>query len=186
MDKKEKSIKECDFCGKNATSLCFKCLQYFCNECYKYIHDKQMHSNHKKEEIDIYVPIDLKCQDHPEIPLNLYCLDEKELCCTYCHFKNLHSGHNLLELSNIESIEKENINIESSTEEFDKIIEKTISLKNKIEEEINNINILYEKTMKELTNSFAQKHEKLIKIENNLKEQLQIEITKVKEKLENF
>jgi len=40
--------------------------------------------------------------------------------------------------------------------------------------------------MKELTNSFVQKHEKLIKIENNLKEQLQIEITKVKEKLENF
>ena len=40
--------------------------------------------------------------------------------------------------------------------------------------------------MKELTNSFVQKHEKLIKIENNLKEQLQIEITKVKENLDNF
>ena len=92
---------------------------------------------------------------------------------TYCYFKNLHSGY-------------ENINIESSTQEFDKIIEKTISLKNIIEEEINNINILYEKTMKELTNSFPQKHEKLIKIENNLKEQLQIEITKVKENLENY
>jgi len=186
MDKKEKSIKECNICGKNATSLCFKCLQYFCEDCYKYVHNKQINSNHKKEEIDIYVPIDLKCQDHPENSLNLFCLDEKELCCAYCHFKNLHSGHNLLELSNIESIENENINIESSSQEFGKIIEKTISLKNKIEEEINKINILYEQTMKELTNSFAQKHEKLIKIENNLKEQLQIEITKVKENLENF
>ena len=186
MDKKETKIKECDTCGKNSTSLCFKCLEYFCDECYKYVHDKQINSNHKKEEIDIYVPIDLKCQDHPEVPLNLFCLDEKELCCAYCLFKNLHSEHKLLELSNIESFEKENINIESSAQEFGGIIEKTISLKNKIEKEINNINILYEKTMKDLISSFVQKHEKLIKIENNLKEQLQFEITKVKEKLENF
>ena len=186
MDKKEKFIKECHTCGKKATSLCFKCLEYFCDDCYKYVHDKQINYNHKKEEINIYVPIDLNCQEHPEILLNIFCLDEKELCCAYCHFKNLHQGHNLLELSNIESIEKENINIESSTQEFDKIIEKTISLKNKIEKEVNNINILYEKTIKDLTNSFVQKHEKLIKIENNLKEELQIEITKVKEKLENF
>ena len=106
MDKKEKSIKECNICGKNATSLCFKCLQYFCEDCYKYVHNKQINSNHKKEEIDIYVPIDLKCQDHPENSLNLFCLDEKELCCAYCHFKNLHSGHNLLELSNIDLLKK--------------------------------------------------------------------------------
>ena len=32
--------------------------------------------NHKKETIDAFVPIDLKCPNHPKIPLNLFCLDE--------------------------------------------------------------------------------------------------------------
>ena len=132
MDTKVKLIKEWDTCGKNATSLCFKCLEYFCDECYQYVHDKQINSNHKKEEIDNYIPIDLKCQDYPEVPFNLFCLDEKELCCTYCYFKNIHSGHNLLELSDIESIKKENLNINLSIQEFSKYIEKIISLKSQI------------------------------------------------------
>lgn len=25
----------------------------------------------------MYVPIDLKCQEHPDIPLNLFCVEEK-------------------------------------------------------------------------------------------------------------
>ena len=66
------------------------------------------------------------------------------------------------------------------------MIEKIINIKNKIEKEINNINNLYEKTINDLTNSFLQKHEILIKEENNIKEKLQIEVTKTKEKLENY
>ena len=77
MDKNKVGIKECDICGSNATSLCFKCLLYFCDSCYKFIHDKQKNSSHQKKLIDPYVPIDLKCHDHPEIPLTLFCLDEK-------------------------------------------------------------------------------------------------------------
>ena len=41
------------------------------------IHDKQKNSQHKKEPIDPYIPFDLKCPEHPDIPLNLFCLDEK-------------------------------------------------------------------------------------------------------------
>ena len=37
-----------------------------------------------------------------------------------------------------------------------------------------------------MTKSFEIKHEKLIKEENDLRENLQNEVTKVKEKLENF
>ena len=77
MDKNKKLIKECDICGTNATSLCFQCLLYLCDSCYKFIHDKQKNSNHQKELIDPFVPIDLKCQDHPLNPITLFCLDEK-------------------------------------------------------------------------------------------------------------
>ena len=103
-----------------------------------------------------------------------------ELCCAYCYFKNLHKGHNILELSNEESLQKLNIRIESSKKEFDEISEKAKTLKSKIEKEINDINKLYDKTIEDLTKSFLLKHEKLLKIENELKEKLQNEVTKVK------
>ena len=83
-------------------------------------------------------------------------------------------------------MEKENITIQSSTEEFSKIVKLTTELKNKIEKQINDINELYDKTIAELTKSFKEKIEKLIKQENEIKEKLQNEVTKVKEKLENF
>ena len=83
-------------------------------------------------------------------------------------------------------MKKENITIQSSTEEFSKIVKLTTELKNKIEKQINDINELYDKTIAELTKSFKEKIEKLIKQENDIKEKLQNEVTKVKEKLENF
>ena len=77
MDKNKKNIKTCEICGNDATSLCFKCISYFCDSCYKFIHDKKINSNHKKEKIDYFVPIDTKCPDHPKDRINLFCVDEK-------------------------------------------------------------------------------------------------------------
>ena len=98
----------------------------------------------------------------------------------------MHWDHKLIRLSDIESLKKENITIDSVTKDFNEISEKTINLKNKIENEINKINELYEKILNDLTQSFLIKHEKLIKEENDLKENLQNEVTKIKEKLENY
>ena len=33
--------------------------------------------NHKKENIDPFIPIELKCPIHPQNPMNLFCVDEK-------------------------------------------------------------------------------------------------------------
>ena len=77
MNQKSNNIKKCEICENEATSLCFKCISYFCDSCYKFIHDKQNNSLHKKEKIDYYVPIDTKCSDHPKIPITLFCVDEK-------------------------------------------------------------------------------------------------------------
>lgn len=70
-------IKECDICGENATSLCFKCIHYFCDSCFKFIHDKKKNASHLKEPLDPYIPIDLKCPEHPINPITVFCLDEK-------------------------------------------------------------------------------------------------------------
>ena len=73
----KKNIKQCEICGNDATSLCYKCISYFCEECYKYVHSKDRNKEHKKEKVDYFVPIDTKCPDHPKIPVTLFCVDEK-------------------------------------------------------------------------------------------------------------
>ena len=51
---------------------------------------------------------------------------------------------------------------------------------------MNEIDDLYDKINLEVTKSYEIKHEKLIKEENNLKENLQNKVTKIKEKLEEY
>ena len=106
------------------------------------------------------------------------------MCCLYCYYENLHHDHKLIKLSDIESLEKENITIETTTKEFNETYQKVRDLKNKIENEINKINNLYEETIDNLTKSYLKKHELLLKEENDLKEKLQNEVTKTKEELE--
>ena len=36
-------------------------INYYCDSCYKIAHDKKEYNNHKKEQIDYYVPIETKC-----------------------------------------------------------------------------------------------------------------------------
>ena len=86
-----------------------------------------------------------------------------ELCCLYCYYKNKHNGHKIIEINDKESLLKENISYDYSIKEFNEIIQKAITLKEKIETEINEINNLYEKVNNEVSKSFEVKHEKLIK-----------------------
>ena len=70
-------IKKCEICNNDATSICFQCFCYFCDSCFKFIHDKDYNLGHKKEKIDYFVPIDIKCRNHPKNIINMFCLDEK-------------------------------------------------------------------------------------------------------------
>ena len=92
----------------------------------------------------------------------------------------------MIELTDISSLEKENLSIEVNKNELNDISQKAIDLKNKIENEIKNINKLYEETIDKLTKSFQIKHEELLKEENDLKEKLQTKVKKKKEELENY
>ena len=71
-------IKQCEMCkDKEATTLCLDCFSYFCEICYKFVHDIKKNSNHKKEKIDLFIPIDTICPDHKRSPMNLFCIDDK-------------------------------------------------------------------------------------------------------------
>ena len=91
-----------------------------------------------------------------------------------------------MNISDIETLKKVNITIESTNIDLNDISAKMNNIKNRIETEINKINNLYEKTIDEMTKFYQKKHEQLLKQENDLKEKLQIEVTKTKECLENF
>ena len=143
--KQTKNNKQCEMCGENATCLCYKCQMNLCDSCFKIIHSMKISSQHKKENIDYYVPIDIKCPDHPNVPFNLFCIDEKgkinfflyffniELCCSFCHFLNLHNGHKLVSIEDEKLLQNENIRIDSYAEEYSQIIQKAINIKDTVE-----------------------------------------------------
>ena len=84
--------------------------------------------------------------------LNFY-IYKIELCCSFCYFRNLHPGHKVLAICDEELLKKENITLESSTNQFNELLQNAISLKEKIEKEINEIDKLYDKVNNELTKS---------------------------------
>ena len=69
--------KKCEICEIEASALCLECRNYYCDECYKYVHSKKVKNQHKKLKIDYFLPIDTKCPDHPKDTLTLFCIDEK-------------------------------------------------------------------------------------------------------------
>ena len=200
MDKEK--AKFCNFCDFKAIYLCFICKHYYCENCFKIIHDLRKNRQHQKEKINPFISIDIKCPKHPEYPMELFCVEEKgknihfiynflflfllELCCAYCYYENLHYNHKLINISDIETMKKENITIESAMNNFNEISQKIINLKKKIEDEINKINKLYDKTINDLEKIYLKNNEELTKKGNDLKEHLQNEVTKIKEQLEIF
>ena len=87
-------------------------------------------------------------------------------------------------MDNEESLNKGSEIINSCIKDFNELLQQTINLKKKIENEMTEIDKLYDKVNNEVSNSFKKKHEKLMLEENKLKEKLQNEVTKIKEKLE--
>ena len=69
--------KKCELCKEKATCICLDCSFYLCDSCFKFLHEKKSNTNHKKEDIDPFVSMDIKCLEHPKVPMNLFCLDEK-------------------------------------------------------------------------------------------------------------
>ena len=90
-----------------------------------------------------------------------------------------------MEISDEESLKKENITMENSKDELAINIEKLENLKKSIENEMRKIDEEYIKVEKETTASFELKREKLNKEESDLKEKLKTEVTKIKEIFEN-
>ena len=96
----------------------------------------------------------------------------------------MHEGHKLYEINDQDSLKKENITINSSSNDFKDIISNLNNLKDKIEKEIINIDEAFNKVFDEVGKFYEKKREILNAEEKNMKEKLQNEVTKTKEKME--
>ena len=104
-----------------------------------------------------------------------------------CFFTYEHDeDHCIIDINNKEFLEENNITYKESISEFDKVFDKAKDIKKKIEEEIEKINNLHSKVMDEITKSFEEQRIKLNETENEIKYQLDIKVTKMKEELEKF
>ena len=77
MEEEKKNYKFCELCKIEATSLCLDCYRYYCEECFKYIHNKKANINHKKDKVDCFISMDINCPLHEKNALNLFCIEEK-------------------------------------------------------------------------------------------------------------
>ena len=89
-------------------------------------------------------------------------------------------------MSDKENFKDKDIKLESYTLKFKELFEKTISLKEMIENEINKINLLYNQVNEKITELYQKKHEDLLKEEEELRKNLEIDVTKVKSDLEKY
>ena len=94
-----------------------------------------------------------------------------------CFYLNLHNGHKVIQINDEETLKKENISINDFIKDFNVSAQNVINIKNKIENEIKEINIAYEKVDKESNKYFESNHEELIKQEKDMKDKLQTEVT---------
>ena len=103
-----------------------------------------------------------------------------------CHFKNLHVGHKIIEITDKDSLKQDNITIEFFSNVFNEKIQDITNLKIKIEKQIDEINKSYDIIDNQISKKFEEEHAKLIEEENNLKDKLMNEVTKTKENLEKY
>ena len=84
----EENIKDkmCELCKQKATNICFDCSFYLCNSCFKFLHEKEANSKHRKASIDPFISMDIKCPLHPNNKINIFCVKEKSKYFIYYSF----------------------------------------------------------------------------------------------------
>jgi len=70
-------LKKCNLCNSDSFWICFQCKKYYCDKCWKIIHEIKKEKAHEKTKINPYLSLDFFCSNHQEYPLELFCLNDK-------------------------------------------------------------------------------------------------------------
>ena len=109
------------------------------------------------------------------------------LLCSLCYFNNIHNEeHHVIDISDKESLEENDISYNKSLSEFDEIFKQVNDLKENLEEEIEKINKSRDVTMEQIKNIYEEKHLRLNEEESKLKSELDLKVTEIKDDLEKY
>ena len=198
MEKAKNKEKNCELCKETATNICYDCSFYLCDSCFKFLHNKKANSEHIKEEIDPYISTEINCPEHPKIPKSLFCVEEKSnlyiinicliaLLCSLCYFNYKHNEeHLIIDISDKESFEENNISYKETLSEFEKRFQKAKNLKQNLEEEIEKINKSRDATIEKIKNNYKERYLRLKEEEANLEAELDLKVTEIKDELEKY
>ena len=154
-------VKACEFCGEqSATVLCAECCRCYCDRCGKFAHGIDSKKGHKTEVIPEGVIVDGMCPLHNDIPLKMFCVDEVKLCCSTCKVKDLHKGHNVVDLSEV-SQDNEVFSASEVRKHFADVLKCDDELDRKIEETIESIRKEGNEAKEKIEQTFIEAHEKL-------------------------
>ena len=110
------------------------------------------------------------------------------LFCQICHFLNLHRDHKVLLINDKEMMQKEilNYSIEPFQKQLNKKIDEIRTIKKIIENEMDKLNKNFDKVYDEITQYFKDNKNQIKENEEDIVHKFQLEVTKIKAKLENF
>ena len=167
----EKVKKACELCKEQpATVLCSECCKCYCDRCDKTIHG--ILKGHKTEAIPEGVVVDAMCPLHKNNPLEMFCVDEVKLCCFGCKLKDLHKGHNVVDLSDV-SKDNETFSASDVRKHFAVVLKSDDELDKKIEEAIENIRREGVEASEKVKQTFIEAHKKLEEEEAKVMEELE-------------
>ena len=118
-------VKVCELCEEQlATVLCAECYKCYCDECCEFAHRKGSKKDHKTEAIPKGVMVDARCPLHKENPLELFCVDDTELCCPK-QYKECYIWHKNASYRHLFGADKSKVlrpELRSEIEDFSNII----------------------------------------------------------------
>ena len=177
-------VKVCEFCEEQpAIVLCAVCCKCYCDECSKYTHGKASKKDHKTEVIPKGVRVDAMCPLHKGNQLDLFCVDDTELCCANCALQGQHKNHKVANLSEV-SEDNEVFSAAKVRERFGGVLKCDDVLEKRIIETIESVQKESESAKEKVSQSFREAHEKLNAEEAAVMEELEKACNEAEEALQ--
>jgi len=134
-NKEAKSDSFCEFCNKETQTYCNDCAgnPLLCEDCFTNAHKSDKRKNHKL--VNISERSKMKCREHDEENLKLFCFSCQRLICVMCaQFSDNHRKHKILTMKEAASTTRDKLGtwLEKSLREQEKVQVDVLKLRHKV------------------------------------------------------
>lgn len=145
---KQINCEPCKFANEKNIAIyhCADCKEYFCEECFNYLHKRKKDSNlHTVTGITADTELkplemDEPCPLHPDKVLEVFCSDHRKLCCSICFATDHRKCNIVTSLDEIANKNKETFDIDDFLNKLSEAEKCTQSAIDKAKEKLGRIN----------------------------------------------